>query len=102
MTSFTKSSSSYQIRNAQESDPKDETYNISDNNTNISTNTPFKKLTKKDKFKFKKENQLNYIFKPPNAYIIKENLFSYKLLDINFNTPQRVVFYCTMPKCSIK
>jgi hypothetical protein len=91
MDSFTSlnagSSNEYRIRNAQEPDPKDDNYSISDNNTNISTSNPFKKPTKTDKFKDEKGNQPNFTFKPPNSYIITEGLFTYKLLDINYSTP---------------
>jgi hypothetical protein len=34
--------------------------------------------------------------------MIINKLFSYKLLDINYSTPRKVVFYCTMPGCKAK
>ena len=62
----------------------------------------FKTLAKKDEFKNERGNKSTFTFKPPNAYIITNKLFSYKLLDINYSTPRKVVFYCTMPGCRAK
>ena len=112
MNSFTSSnagpSQGYQIRNAQQSDPEDDSYIQSSANSIISINPintsrqlSIKKKNEKD-YKNNKENQPNFKLKPPNSYVIKNGLFNYKLLDINPNIPRRVEFTCTMPKCGVK
>jgi hypothetical protein len=103
MASFTSSNASpsnYQIRNTQESDPKDDSYNNSDNNSITSIINPniFKKPSKKnDEFKNKKGNKNGFNFKPPNSYLIRNKLFNYKLADINYSTPRKVIFTYTIP-----
>jgi hypothetical protein len=66
MDSFTSSaarpSTSFRVRNAQESDPEDNSYINSDTSSIISTNQQFKKPAKKDKYKHEKENKPDYIF----------------------------------------
>jgi hypothetical protein len=102
MASFTSSAagpSNYRIRPAQESDPKDNSYISSDANSVISTNNCFKTLAKKDEFKNEKGNKSTFSFKS-NAYAITAGLFTYKLLDIDYSTPRKVIFYCTMPGCN--
>jgi hypothetical protein len=99
MASFTSSAtrpSNYRIRPTQESNPKDNSYISSDANSVISTNNYFKTPAKKDKFKNKKENKSTFSFKS-NAYTITASLFTYKLLDIDYSTPQKVIFYYTIP-----
>ena len=105
MASFSSSAagpSNYQIRNAQESDPNDNSYSSSDTNSINLSSTPiiFKKPTKKnEEFKNEKGNKSTFTFKPPNAYIITAGLFTYKLLDINYSYPRKVIFNCTMLGC---
>ena len=105
MASFSSSAagpSSYQIRNAQESDPNDDNYSNSDDNSVNLLSTPiiFKKPNKKnEEFKNEKGNKATFIFKSPNSYVVSAGLFSYKLLDINYSIPRKVMFFCTMPGC---
>ena len=101
-------SQGYQIRNAQQSDPEDDSYIQSDANSitsinpiNTSRQLSIKKKNKKD-YKNDKENQPNFKLKPPNSYVIKNGLFNYKLLDINSNISRRVEFTCTIPKYRVK
>ena len=111
MDSFTSSaaglSTSFRVRHAEESDPEDNSYISSDANSVKSINKPFKKPTKNNKnkdnknkndiykdnkdktnkFKNEKGNKPNFTFNIPNSYVVKNGLFSYKLLDINYSTP---------------
>jgi hypothetical protein len=96
------SQSGYQIRPAQESDPNDDSYSNSNHSSVNIVPTPniFKKPNKKsEEFKNEKGNKSTFIFKAPNAYAITAGLFTYKLLEINYSTPRKVVFFCTMPGC---
>lgn len=49
-----------------------------------------------------KGNKENYIFKVPNIYTLKANLFTYKLLPININTYKMVEFTCIILNCNYK
>ena len=98
---------SFRVRYAEESDPEDNLYISSDANSVKFINKLFKKLIKNNKnkddknkndiykddkdktnkFKNEKGNKLNFTFNIPNSYVVKNGLFSYKLLDINYSTP---------------
>lgn len=105
MASFSSSAASpstYRIRNAQESNPNDDNYSNSDNNSINLSSTPivFKKPNKTNEaFKNEKGNKSTFTFKTPNSYVVSAGLFSYKLLDINYSTPRKVIFFCTMLGC---
>ena len=104
MDSFTSStagpSTSFNIRHAQESDPDDNNYYSSDNSIK-SIRDPFKKpLKKTEKYKNEKGNKSTFNFKEPKSYLIKEGLFTWELLNIDYSKPRQVVFKCTMPNCN--
>ena len=107
MASFNSSiaghSSSFNIRYVEDSDPNDDSYQNSDNNSVESISKIFKKLLKKsEEFKNEKGNKPNFKFTVPKSYLIKEGLISFELLNINYSQPRKVLFKCTMPNCSWK
>lgn len=74
----------------------------------INRSSPLNLFTKNNKpnkepaYKNAKENALNYILKAPEAYLIRENLFSYKLNSVNFNKDRSITLSCTLCKWSCK
>lgn len=70
---------------------------------NQSFNSIFKKPYKKvEAFKNNKTNNINYSFSALKSYLIKEGLFTFNLLDIDYSTPRKVEFKYIVLRYSYK